>query len=252
MHVEAAVQRSTRIFQDFIDDLDGAPDENRLRAVMSRAAQALQLPIFVYLGLVEGASATKKPVVFGSYSPRWVGHYVDVRYDRIDPVLTSASEELLPFQWGGETYIGSLSRDQRQIFSESREFGIRQGFTIPIHDKLGQVATLNFATDENFRHFEMNVRENGPMLHLMGIYFHAYVRRRLQGIAQPGRPSLSRREIQCLQWYARGKSSYDISEILGIGRRTVIFHFQNVKAKLGVVTLQQAVVEALTHGLIAL
>jgi LuxR family transcriptional activator of conjugal transfer of Ti plasmids len=240
-----------RLFQDFIDDLEGATDENRLRAVMGRVAEAMQLPVFAYLGLGEGSPGTKKPVVFGSYSPRWVGHYVDVRYDRIDPVLVSANTGLLPFQWGGQAYIDALSRDQQQIFSESRQFGIRQGFTIPIHDKLGQVATLNFATDENFRLFEMNVRENGPTLHLMAIYFHAYVRRHLQGIALPGRPSLSPREVQCLQWFARGKDSYAISELLGISRRTVIFHFQNAKARLGVVTLQQAVVEAMTRGLIA-
>ena len=53
--------------------------------------------------------------------------------------------------------------------------------------------------------------------------------------------ALSPRELECLAWAARGKSAWDIGQILGITRRTAAFHLDNAKAKLGVRTICQAV-----------
>jgi DNA-binding CsgD family transcriptional regulator len=61
---------------------------------------------------------------------------------------------------------------------------------------------------------------------------------------------LSRREIEVLNWLKLGKSSWDISIILGISERTVNFHIYNMMQKLGVVNRPQAVATALHFGLI--
>ena len=45
--------------------------------------------------------------------------------------------------------------------------------------------------------------------------------------------SLTRRERDCLSWIARGRSAWEISEILGIAERTVEFHLENSRKKLG-------------------
>jgi LuxR family transcriptional activator of conjugal transfer of Ti plasmids len=64
------------------------------------------------------------------------------------------------------------------------------------------------------------------------------------------RPHLTPREVSCLQWLVLGKTMWDISEILGISRRTVVFHLENAKYKLNAVTLPQAVACALARRLI--
>ena len=56
-----------------------------------------------------------------------------------------------------------------------------------------------------------------------------------------GGVSLSPREFECLKWAARGKSAWEIGQILGISRHTVATHLQNSKSKLGVRTIVQAV-----------
>ena len=66
----------------------------------------------------------------------------------------------------------------------------------------------------------------------------------------PERPHLSPREITCLQWIARGKTAWEIGEILSISRRTVVFHLENAKRKLDAVSLPQAVATALQDRLI--
>ena len=101
-----------------------------------------------------------------------------------------------------------------------------------------------------FGSFSKNIAENRHLLHLIGIYIHAHVRHRFQGIAIPGNPRLSPRELECLQWAARGKSSYDVAEIIGISQRTVVFHIENAKAKFKVRTVQQAIVEGVIQGII--
>jgi DNA-binding response OmpR family regulator len=66
----------------------------------------------------------------------------------------------------------------------------------------------------------------------------------------PQAVELSEREIAALTWSARGKTSDEIAMILGLSKRTVDFHIDNARAKLGVSTRIQAVVKAVAGKLI--
>lgn len=63
---------------------------------------------------------------------------------------------------------------------------------------------------------------------------------------------LTQREIDALSWSARGKTSDEIAQILGLTRRTVDFHIDNARAKLGVATRIEAVATAVAARLIDL
>lgn len=63
-------------------------------------------------------------------------------------------------------------------------------------------------------------------------------------------PALSSREIQCLTYIAAGNEDDEISRILGISPRTVRFHVDSAKAKLGVNSRVQAVTKALRARMI--
>ena len=66
----------------------------------------------------------------------------------------------------------------------------------------------------------------------------------------PVEAGLNDREIEVLTWAARGKTSGEIATIVGLAPRTVDFHLDNARAKLGVSTRIQAVVEATRGGII--
>jgi DNA-binding response OmpR family regulator len=66
----------------------------------------------------------------------------------------------------------------------------------------------------------------------------------------PQQVALSEREVEALTWAARGKTSDEIALILGLSKRTVDFHIDNARAKLGVATRIQAVVKAVAGKLI--
>ncbi len=66
----------------------------------------------------------------------------------------------------------------------------------------------------------------------------------------PERVKLSDREVEALTWAARGKTSAEIAQILNLSKRTVDFHIENARDKLGVSNRIQAVIKAASGQLI--
>lgn len=228
-----------RIFQGFIDRLAESMDERSLRGAMAHAATALDLPSFAYLSLPRKRAEYVR--LISTYPRPWTGHYADSHYERLDPVIRRALGDPEPFEWSARAGLGRLSKRQQQLFDEAAEFGIRCGLTIPIHDGRWPVAAVTFAADEYRLPFRRCIDKHTRVLQLMAMVFHGHARSRFTGELMVGGVALSPRELECLQWAALGKSAWDIGCILGISRRTVVFHLENAKAKLGVRSTCQAV-----------
>lgn len=82
----------------------------------------------------------------------------------------------------------------------------------------------------------------------------ALINARLARVARsalwPKQIGLREREVETLTWAARGKTFWEIGEILGLSKRTVEFHLENARRKLGVATRTQALIKAATGHLI--
>jgi DNA-binding response OmpR family regulator len=82
----------------------------------------------------------------------------------------------------------------------------------------------------------------------------AIIAARLAGVARndlwPKTIDLNEREVEVLTWAARGKTSAEIAKILGLTKRTVDFHIDNAREKLGAATRTEAVIKAATGRLI--
>jgi DNA-binding CsgD family transcriptional regulator len=100
---------------------------------------------------------------------------------------------------------------------------------------------MTFAADERHPAFRRGIELHGEVLQLLGMYFHAHARRALAVERTVDGVPLSPREYECLTWSAQGKSAWAIARILGISPRTVAFHLDNAKEKLGVQTVKQAI-----------
>jgi LuxR family transcriptional regulator, quorum-sensing system regulator SolR len=68
--------------------------------------------------------------------------------------------------------------------------------------------------------------------------------------ALPAQIRVTAREREILGWVAVGKSDWAIGRLLAISGKTVNFHVENAKRKLGVATRVQAVIVALRTGII--
>jgi len=65
-------------------------------------------------------------------------------------------------------------------------------------------------------------------------------------------PLLTLREIEVLTWVARGKSAWEIGEILDIAKRTVDEHAQSAVRKVGAVNRAHAVALAVRDRIISI
>jgi DNA-binding response OmpR family regulator len=74
--------------------------------------------------------------------------------------------------------------------------------------------------------------------------------RALRNETWPNPVGLSEREVETLTWAARGKTSAEIARILDLTKRTVDFHIDNARIKLGVATRIQAAIKATSFRLI--
>jgi len=66
-----------------------------------------------------------------------------------------------------------------------------------------------------------------------------------------GSAALTERQLECLGWISRGKSSTDVGAILGISGRTVDYHVAIICNRLAVRTRMQAVARAIQLGWLA-
>jgi DNA-binding response OmpR family regulator len=66
----------------------------------------------------------------------------------------------------------------------------------------------------------------------------------------PKQVALSDREAETLTWAARGKTSSEIAQLLGLTKRTVDFHIDNARMKLNATTRLHAAVKAAAGQLI--
>ncbi len=64
--------------------------------------------------------------------------------------------------------------------------------------------------------------------------------------------TLTSREIEVLTWVARGKSAWEIGEILDIAKRTVDEHVQTAVRKIGAVNRAHAVALAVRDQIISI
>lgn len=60
---------------------------------------------------------------------------------------------------------------------------------------------------------------------------------------------MNAQELECIQWAAAGKTSWEIGKILGRSECTVNYHIQRVCLKLGVTRRRAAVAKLLADGM---
>jgi DNA-binding CsgD family transcriptional regulator len=233
-----------KLYQRFVDILSAHPNQRELETALAGVAGALGLPMFAYLLRPEQGSA---PSLISNYPGAWTEHYLAHRYDRLDPVIGTATRTAEPFEWGPDLRASQRSECSIKFFAEAAQFGIRFGFTIPIRDRQRGLAAVTFATDERRTVFRQSVDAYRSGLYLMAHFFHRQAcsaldpDRRIDGI------KLSPRQFECLEWVARGKSTWDTGRIIGISRRTVLFHLEAAKAKLDVKSMQHAIAKYLAE-----
>ncbi len=203
---------------------------------------------FIVSGLPDPGMDVRPFVLLSGWDDEWYQRYTSLNYVHLDPVARHCFTTSRPFDWSDAPYDGETDLSARRVMEEARDFGMDQGFCVPIHMEGGMQGVVSLVGDTG--HLDDTARLE---LHMLALYAHGRLRF-LHGTdeALAPRRAITRREAEVLKWVANGKTAADIAEITGLTARTVNQHCENAQRRLGTNNRLHTVVEAIRHKLIAL
>ena len=230
-----------RLVDRFAESARACQDLGGLRRLLEDAARDLGFRHFALLHHASLASATPMQLRIDNYPESWVDELVRCELAAWDPVHLASRRSGCAFAWRELGSIIPLVDRHRFILARSRHHGLGEGFTVPVNVPGEPSGSCSFAVR---RGAELPRRRLLCTELIGGHAFHA-ARRIVMPRTQAARPHLSRREIQCLQLLARGKTDWEIARILGISVETARQYVKRARAAYAVASRTQLVV----HGL---
>lgn len=233
---------------EVIERAQSAGDPETLVALMRPAFERLGATAFVW-GRATGPNGERAPRADVGETPgAWRAHYNAAQLAHRDPIFPRALRSPEPFTWRSARAGGLLPADGSEVLDQARSFGLEDGYVMPIHHLNGSTAAVVLYADQPLA---WTPRE-GASAHMLAVYFAAISARLADAgsAAETNRVSLSRRQAECVQWVRAGKTDWEIGQILGLSEHTVAEHLEAARRRLGVKTRTQAVIEAISRGLI--
>jgi DNA-binding CsgD family transcriptional regulator len=185
-----------------------------------------------------------------TYPQEWVGRYLKCDYGSHDPVLTIGKQSRLPFDWHGLRDASSMATT---LFDEAEDIGIgNSGVSVPVWGCDGEGALFSVTAKRRREDWLAFLDTNLSDLIRTALIFHDSVMSCRSQRTEQGFQPLSRREVEVLEWAARGKTAWETGQILGLSEKTVHFYLRNAAAKLGVASKTHAVAQAAAGDIIRL
>lgn len=234
-----------RLF-DILAAIDAIDATEAIPVFLRRVVQAYDLKTAAFLGVGFGGRRDADPLVAVTYSFDWVSRYRARQYQHIDPAIQIGMRRLLPMDW---SEFKMRNREVRTLFGEASEFGLgKNGLTVPVHGRAGERALFLVTSDIARGDWQQLRQIYMRDFQVLAAHLNSLVTR-LEGadLLQTG---LSRRERECLEWVAEGKTGWEISVILGLSERTVRSYLESARYKLGASSNAQAATKALSAGLL--
>lgn len=167
---------------------------------------------------------------------------------RRDPVMQHCKQHSVPIIWNQETYT---SRGAGDMWEEQARYGYRNGVCLALHMPEGRHFVLGVDRVQAMPKDPSELTRMVADLQLFAVHAQdAALRILVPAAAQPERPQLTPRELECLRWTMDGKTAWEVGELLGISERTAVLHLNNGMHKLDCTNKHQAVLKALRLGLI--
>lgn len=190
---------------------------------------------------------------WGSHLPAWDQAYRERRYWRIDPRFRAALRSAIPEVWERARYPETPKLNE--FFDAAASFGVGSGVCMVINQpnpslvEYFSVCSPTTSLDSERRHVIAGAMGD---LWSIGVYGHRFLP--ANALAETSRRKgarvLTGRELECLTLAARGATSRQIAEKLGISERTVNAHIERAIRKCGARNRQEAVAKNISNGAI--
>ncbi len=201
---------------------------------------------FIMFWLPESNSAEMTSIIDLNinYPQRWVDLYRKNEFWRTDPVVMASREERGVQRWSD---VYNRTSPAKNILGLANKFGLKDGWSCLNRGGISLPWTITSLGGE-FKNGMTNNQLTAGIIERISPYFHMAISSIMTRTSAKNIQKLTKREREVLKWLAKGKTSWEISVILGVAEVTVNFHVKNIKTKLNTVSRSQAVAVATGMG----
>ena len=232
----------------FVTDVSEITSEAELAEALAMIGQELGFSYFALTHHVDIRHAPQPTIRLHNYPCGWEDYFDEQKLGTSDPVHRASQLTTVGFPWSKLPRLIQLTPRDLQVLERAGYSGIGDGFTVPAHIPGESNGSCSFAMQSG-----QPIREEHlPVAQLVGAFAFEAARRlwRMRGTAAAAR-RLTDRQRDCVIWAARGKSDWEISQILGISHETVIQHLKQARERYGVSKRTMLAVSALFDGTIS-
>lgn len=198
-------------------------------------------------GTLRDHMVTQDFVALSDYPQAWVDQYVSDDIVSNDPILLASQRSAVGFGWDQVGEFITITAAHRELKERTCKAGIVDGFTVPANVPGELNGSCNFAVGPG----RAVPRENFAMAQLVGSFAFQAARTlvaRMRRLPDRAPVKLTQRQLECIALVARGKSDWEIAQILGLSPSTVTTYIQTARERYDVTTRVQVVLRALYDG----
>ena len=237
-------------FHKINDQLTEVSSLNDVKICCEKFCELCEFEYYIFAICKATSLSTPQISTLTNYPASWFSSYFELELQKYDPVVKYSFENTAPICWDKlikmEQY---LTPEAVQIMEDAAAKGLVNGISIPFRTHTGEINIFSLATDhaDNFDTRAIEVLSNAQ---LFGTTLFSCVSRIQNQQDSAKEFNFTPREVECLFWACEGKTTWEMSVILEVSERTVIFHLTSATKKLGAVNRQHAVAKAIMCGLI--
>lgn len=182
-----------------------------------------------------------------NYPDRWADYYDRNALGLSDPVHRASQRTGVGFCWARLPFLIPLTDKDRRHLLQGRDAGIGDGFTVPVNIPGEAYGSCSFANETG-----RPIREETlGLAQLAGTFAFEAARYLWNAELAPNplrAPILTDRQRDCALWAARGKTDWEISQILHVSQETVAMHIKQARERYGVQKRALVAIRALFDG----
>jgi LuxR family quorum-sensing system transcriptional regulator CciR len=234
------------LFQQFAERTLAIKTQGELVRLLQDVTVEMGFHYFALINHVDLRLPRKSIIHFDNYPIPWAKHFITKGLFVHDPILQASLTSNVGFAWADVPRMISITSRHRTILDNAARNGMGEGYTVPANIPGEYYGSCSFATKRGVA----APVENFPLAHLIGAFAYQAARRLKHG-RFPKReppPSLTARQRECLLWAIRGKTDWEIGQLVGVSKETVSKHLDMARDRYDVTKRLPLAVHAIFDG----
>lgn len=207
-----------------IEDYEQLQSVHEPKQLFACAVGLIQKLDMEYLGLtlhLHVCGQRPKVILYNNYPKSWNDRYQNENFISMDPTILKCHSSELPFVWTED-----LFRDVPHLREEAQLHGLSYGWSQSTHEGSVNQSHLSVSRRSGAIDRDELYSKCGATMWLCNTLHRLLSRYHLAHLYE-----LSVRELEVMEWCAKGKISEDIAKILRLSTSTVNFHIRSAMDK---------------------